>query len=225
MQLIKPYFEVYELPTANTVMARIERAGRVCYKSEDKITEDSAAKFCANIVKSGHDSVLEHSSITVKFVCDRGVSHELVRHRLMSPSQESTRYCNYTRKGIVFILPPWVDIPPGEYGPSNFNTVPYHPWYASLLQAEAVYNDLINIRKWTPQQARTVLPNSLKTEVVVTANVREWRHIFRMRTGAGVHPQMAELMVPLLRLFTLHMPILFEDIKPSDKWIEFSKGG
>lgn len=220
MQLIKPYFEIYELPSANTVMARIELAGRVCYKSEEKITEDSAAKFCANIVKSGHDSVLEHSNITVKFVCDRGVSHELVRHRLMSPSQESTRYCNYARKGITFVIPPWVHIQPGVYDKDNYQSVPFTPWYNAMLVAEASYNILIE-KGWTPQQARSVLPNSLKTEVVVTANVREWRHIFRMRTGAGVHPQMAELMVPLLRVFTIHAPILFEDIKASDKWVEF----
>jgi thymidylate synthase (FAD) len=156
--------------------------------------------------------------MTVKFVIDRGVSHELVRHRLCAFSQESTRYCNYAKKGVVFILPPWVNLPTGEY-PAGFldsslvNTMDdaAYSWLRLIRESEDTYLSLLKFG-WTPQQARSVLPNSLKTEIVVTANFREWRHIFKMRTAQGAHPQMREVMIPLLKQVKRDIPVVFEDL-------------
>lgn len=150
------------------ILKRIEPAGRICYKSEDRITDESAENFVRMLIERGHESVLEHESITVRFVCDRGVSHEIVRHRIASFSQESTRYCNYSgnRFGnqITFIKPCFLDEGTGGY----------KLWKQAMFVAEKEYFELLN---WgcTPQEARSVLPNSTKTEIVMTANLREWR--------------------------------------------------
>lgn len=206
MYLIKPKYEIVTPLDRVSVLKSLEQIGRVCWKSEDKITDDSAPKFCAMILGKNHLSVIEHISMTVRFIVDRGVSHELVRHRLCSFSQESTRYCNYAKKGVVFIIPPWVDLQEGEYNhirnyvdmDDEETRVPYttQTWLLSLLDVESEYNALIE-GGWTAQQARTVLPNSLKTEIVVTANLREWRHIFSLRCDPSAHPQMREVMIPL----------------------------
>jgi thymidylate synthase (FAD) len=183
----------------------IELAGRTCYKSEDKITPESADAFIAKIKNFKHESVLEHGSITVRFVVDRGVSHELVRHRLASFSQESTRYCNYGKDKFgneITVIQPYfwkVD------GPA------YTRWMWSCEQAETCYFDLLNKEGATPQEARCVLPNSLKTEVVMTANPREWRHVFAVRCHRDAHPQMREVMIPLHKEFADHWPALFGD--------------
>ena len=210
MILIKSSFEMI---TVNANIEMIEKAGRVCYKSESKITDQSSRKFIQSIIKSGHESVIEHSSITVKIICDRGVTHEIVRHRLASYSQESTRYCNYSG-GVTFIIPPWVNIEPGEYKYDE----PLHSgdngaiiWAQSMWKAEADYQALLN-RGWTPQQARSVLPNSLKTEIVMTCNLREWRHFFKLRTAKQAHPQMREITIPMLAQFKILVPIIFDDI-------------
>lgn len=181
----------------------IEMAGRTCYKSEDGITSDSARKFVAKIAKRGHFSVIEHAVMTVRFICDRGVTHELVRHRLCSFSQESTRYCNYSKQKfgggqLTFIIPPWVDLEPGEYhelGPNPLKEGDAD-WFRAMSYAEECYLRLIDLG-WSPQQARSVLPNSLKTEIVTTANFREWEHIFQLRCASAAHPQMREMMIPL----------------------------
>lgn len=185
----------------------IELAGRTCYKSEDKITDGSAHEFIEKIKNFKHESVLEHGSITVRFVVDRGVSHELVRHRLASFSQESTRYCCYAKdkfgKEITVIEPCfWADVHEGKY----------MAWHYACKQAEESYFDLLK-RGATAQEARSVLPNSLKTEVVMTANPREWRHVFAVRTHRDAHPQMREVMVPLLGQFAMRWPSLFGDIE------------
>jgi thymidylate synthase (FAD) len=216
MQLIKPYYQI-EGVYGNT--QQIEKFGRVCYKSEDKITQDSSDIFTKKIINSGHESVLEHSSLSVRFVVDRGFSLELVRHRLCAFSQESTRYCNY-KSGVVFIIPLWLDIEPGEYkittnlpllklGKPDFEKL---IWFDSMLRCERDYLDLLD-KGWKPQQARTILPNSLKTEIVCTTNFREWRHIFSLRTSQKAHPQMREIMIPLLKDVQLQIPIIFDDIK------------
>lgn len=296
MKLIKPYFEIWEQPAGlEGVYKQIEKVGRVCYKSEDKITEDSAKPFVDRMIKSGHGAMLEHGTVylefhvkdpsevgeeeyhsqqselnklisryannkysiikvnhyydtvfittnyrvliennwlkdlkyiceptvfhekrvTVHFVCDRGVSHEFVRHRVMSFAQESTRYCNYSKgkfgNGLTFIQPSWItldkEIAPinelcllsGQYDRENPNL----RYLASLVDANYAYLLLLN-KGWTPQQARAVLPNSLKTELVVTGFISDWNHFFDLRargTTGAPHPQAKELAEPLMREF------------------------
>lgn len=200
----------------------IERAGRTCYKSEDKIVPGSATKFVGMVCKRNHESVLEHASISVRFICDRGVSHELVRHRIASFSQESTRYCNYgsDKKGITFIIPPWTEIEPSEITENNiteFLTNAHEnlnindiQWVRNMLHCENEYNTHLD-NGWKPEQARCVLTNSLKTEIVVTANLREWKHIFKLRTASAAHPQMRELMLPLQERLVRDLPEIFNN--------------
>lgn len=156
--------------------------------------------------------------ITVKFVCDRGVSHQLVRHRLCSFAQENTKYCNYGKdEHVQFIIPCWNKTTEGIYkqtaDPNLIRDIgePQYTWVKAMYQAELNYNKLIE-DGWSPQQARSVLPNSLKTEINVSANIREWREIFRQRTANAAHPQMRELMRPLLDEFKSKIPLLFDDI-------------
>ena len=285
MKLIKPYFEIWEQPTGlEEVYKQIERVGRVCYKSEDKITEDSAKPFVDRMIKSGHGAMLEHGTMylqffwagtvcqqcnqtapnklldryagnkysivhyhgndvyvttnfrvlvennwlddlkyiceptvfhekraTVHFVCDRGVSHEFVRHRVMSFAQESTRYCNYSKdkfgNELTFIQPCWLDDERLKlYGP--YHTIirdksPESIFIANLNNAERDYLDLISLG-WKPQEARAILPNSLKTELVVTGFTSDWNHFFDLRargTTGAPHPQAKELAEPLMREF------------------------
>lgn len=188
-------------------LEEIERIGRVCYKSEDKIMQGSAEKFVRMLIKRGHESVLEHNHLSVRFVCDRGVSHELVRHRLASFSQESTRYCDYSddekhESGITFIRPCFIEKDSDEY----------HAWVLAMKNAEASYYYMCKTLNLKPEAARCVLPNSLKTEVVMSANYREWRHFFKLRTALAAHPQMRELTVPLLRDLQTRIPVVFDDI-------------
>lgn len=200
----------------------IERAGRTCYKSEEKIgclTEGSAPRFVKMLIKRGHEAIIEHGSATVKFITNRGVTHELVRHRVASFGQESTRYVNYGGKEMEFIRPVWcasdceamnamqgglqVFIPPDEA-----------VFLYACATAVGSYKRLLD-GGWRPEQAREVLPNSLKTEIVVTANYREWRHIFKLRalgTTGKPHPQMQALMLPVLEEFKAKLPALFGDL-------------
>lgn len=214
MKLIKPSYEILT-PIDVNLLKDIERAGRTCYKSEDKITETSAKDFIKMIIKSGHESVIEHKSISVLFICDRGVSHELVRHRLCSFSQESTRYCNYSKdqfdNQLTFIIPSWFNSSKIEKMNFNILSTSEGIWCDSMASSEIDYHNLIE-EGWLPQQARSVLPNSLKTEIVVTANLREWRTIFKQRTSIKAHPQMRELMIPLLKDLKYLIPIIFDDI-------------
>ena len=212
MKIINPSFEILSPVDGQAILQHIERCGRVCYKSEDKITDTSAQTFVGSIIKRGHEAVLEHASVTVKFVVDRGVSHEIVRHRLAAYCQESTRYCNYSKDGfggqVTFIQPNFLDR--GTRG--------WELWVLACEQAEKAYFDLLN---WgcSPQEARAVLPNSLKTEVVMTANLREWRHFFKLRTAPAAHPQMREVTIPLLRRMQELIPVVFDDIKlPAKDW-------
>lgn len=289
MKLIKPSFEIREQPPGlEGVYKQIEGVGRVCYKSEDKITEDSAKPFVDRMIKSGHGTMLEHGTvylkvfnvienselidkyksnkysvvkegtevynchgdilygsckcittnyrvlvengwlddlkyickptefhekrITVHFVCDRGVSHEFVRHRVMSFAQESTRYCNYSKdkfgNELTFIIPCWIkDLEEKSY----LAHAEYHhtkedaskQWYDVCMNSEFVYEDLIRLG-WKPQEARAVLPNSLKTELVVTGFTSDWNHFFDLRargTTGAPHPQAKELAEPLMKEF------------------------
>ena len=186
----------------------IERAARVCYKSEDRISEDgsSARKLVQSLINNGHEAMLEHQSLSVLFVCDRALSHELVRHRLASFAQESQRYCNYSLDKfdgeITFVQPWWMD---------EEDDVGYHYWETTCEEAEKAYFSLLNYG-YSPQQARGVLPNCTKTEIVVTANYREWRHIFKLRTDKAAHPDMRHMMTKLLTDVKQLIPIVFDDI-------------
>lgn len=205
MKIISPFFEIM---TSNTtdILKNIELAGRVCYKSEGLITENSAESFIRRIIKSGHESVIEHETITVKIICDRGVTHEIVRHRIASYSQESTRYCNYSQEKfgneLTFIKPIfWSE-----------DSQEYKVWEKQMQLIEDSYLNLIQLGA-TPEQARSILPNSLKTEIVVTMNLREWRHFFRLRTSKRAHPQMREVSIPLFQKLCEMLPSFFDDIQ------------
>lgn len=287
MRLIKPSFEIWDQQEGlEGVYKQIERAGRVCYKSEDKITENSAKEFVERMIKSGHGAMLEHGTvylhgsdnfagglhlnnykkspysrvniihnfmtgtdhiyittnyrvlvendwledlkyvckpteyhakrITVKFICDRGVSHEFVRHRVFSFAQESTRYCNYSKdkfQGVTYIQPPWLDVDISNEDGSKFNDVYTDIYLHTLTAAENAYLDLLKQwdnkvpdkrfksgyknNPWTPQQARAVLPNSLKTELVMTGFTKDWEDFFKLRDAGSAHPQARELAHPL----------------------------
>ena len=205
MKIIEPSVELAQDLDAAEIMRHIERAGRVCYKSESNISDTSAEKFIANIIKSGHESVIEHVSITFKIICDRGVSHEIVRHRLASYSQESSRYCDYSGDKfggeLTFIKPCfWND------GDEN-----YLLWKKTMGQLEEIY---LTMRKngAKPEEARSILPNSLKTELFMTANLREWRHFLKLRTSKRAHPQMRQIAIQIYEILNSKLPIIFSDI-------------
>jgi len=187
----------------------IEKAGRTCYKSEDMITDESHIKFVDKLLHTyHHESVIEHSSMTVVFVNDRGVSHEEVRHRLCAFSQESTRYINYTKENKGGECS-FIDIKQHLKNPN----VTLGIWMDAMQYAENAYKAMIDAGE-SPQIARSVLPNSLKTELVVTTNFREWRHIFKLRTSKAAHPQIREVMNPLLLELKSIVPVIFDDINP-----------
>lgn len=203
LEIIKPSFVIESDIDSIRILKDLERYGRVCYKSEHLITEESAKDFIRRILESGHESVIEHVSITVRVICDRGVTHEIVRHRIGSYSQESTRYCNYCKKGAQFIYPLFF------IGDEE----KYKLWYSAMEACEKAYNGLMTAGA-TPQQARSVLPNSLKTEIVITYNLREWRHFFRLRCSKAAHPQMQEVACAMLKEFKERIPVIFDDINP-----------
>jgi thymidylate synthase (FAD) len=214
MRLIKPSYEILTPINGMEILSFLEKAGKTCYKSESTITDESCVRFCKNILNRNHESVIEHINISVKFITDRGVLAELTRHRLASYSVESTRYVSYKQKGLTFIIPPWCDINPGDYEynqPLNTKDINSIKWVKALWGAEFYYLDLIT-SGWQPQQARSVLPNSLKTEIVTTVNLREWRHIFKLRTASTAHIQIQEIMKPLLSELKTKIPIIFDDI-------------
>lgn len=205
MRIIEPSFEILDEINGEELLKKIEKIGRVCYKSESKITQDSARKFIANIIKSGHESVIEHEKISVRIICDRGVTHEIVRHRIASYSQESTRYCNYANekfgKELTLIKPIfWAE-----------DSEEYKCWFETMQKIEDSYNYLIE-KGVKPQEARSLLPNSLKTEIIVTMNLREWRHFFKLRTSLRAHPQMREIACAILDEFKKRIPVVFDDI-------------
>ena len=206
MKTITPCFAIESKIDSQEILRQIELAGRTAYKSEDKITNDSAESFVKMILDRGHLSVIEHYSITVRIICDRGVSHEIVRHRLASYTQESTRYCNYAKGKFgneITVIKPcfW-----------NENSEKYKIWEQTIEQIENAYNKLIELGS-TPQEARSILPNSLKTEIVMTMNLREWHHFFTLRTSKAAHPQMREVAIPLLQEFKKRVPIVFDSIQ------------
>jgi len=240
MKIVEQSYEIISLP--KNLLQRIEIAGRTCYKSEDKIgctmpqyvSEDvdfcsgigkgcddtechyhTSHKFTKMLLDRGHHAILEFGDITVRFITNRGVTHELVRHRIgVSYAQESTRYVRYAGQ-MEFIRPVWcnenmIDMAWSELRKTRFLS-PEFNWLHACYQAEIAYSNLIN-EGWRPEQAREVLPNSLKTEIVVKGNIREWRHIFQLRCSKNAHPQIRALMILLLNELKQRLPIVFDDI-------------
>ena len=217
MIAIKPSAEIISGKNYHQMLENIERIGRVCYKSEDAIHPGSAEQFIRNIITRGHESVIEHESISVRVVCDRGVSHEIVRHRIASYSQESTRYCNYTRDkfGSQLVC---IDIATGfRYNLEDpADRKKYDIWTKAMEAAEGFYFQLIEAGA-RPEEARSVLPNSLKSEIVMTMNLREWRHFLRLRSSKRAHPQIAEIASALLEEFSARYPVFFADLRDADQ--------
>ena len=211
MKLIHAGYEILTPIDGLTELKAIELAARVCYKSEAAITEDgeSAKKLIRRLIESGHEAMLEHSFLSVKFTVDRGVTHELIRHRLCSFAQESTRYCNYSGEkfghDVRFVIPYFFEERSREDKPEQLAL-----WAEACLSAEKAYFDLLQ-NGATPQEARTVLPNSTAADIVVTANFREWRHILKLRTAKDAHPQMREVMCPLGTELQRRIPVIFDD--------------
>lgn len=206
MRIIAPSTEILTPLDGDAILKHIELCGRVCYKSENRITPESAENFVRGIIALKHEAVLEHYSFSVRFIVDRGVSHEIVRHRLASYCQESTRYCNYSGDRFgneITVIKPYF-LTEGTNG--------YKKWAEACETAEREYFTLL---EWgcTPQEARAVLPNSLKTELIMTANLREWRHFFKLRTSPAAHPQMYEVTIPLLKEVQEKIPVVFEDLE------------
>ena len=206
MRIIAPSTEILTPLDGETILRHLELCGRVCYKSENRITPESAENFVRGIIALKHEAVLEHYSFSVRFIVDRGVSHEIVRHRLASYCQESTRYCNYSGDRFgneITVIKPYF-LTEGTNG--------YKKWAEACETAEREYFTLL---EWgcTPQEARAVLPNSLKTELIMTANLREWRHFFKLRTSPAAHPQMYEVTIPLLKEVQEKIPVVFEDLE------------
>jgi thymidylate synthase (FAD) len=221
IEIIKPSFEILTPIDGDEILLSLERAARTCYKSEDKITTGSATKLVKRLICDlKHESVIEHVSLSVRFICDRGVTHEMVRHRIAAFSQESTRYVNYSKKGMQFILPPWVDDSfLGVWDTERWESLDVlsndvcQDWLAAM-QCAADYYSIALEKGWKPQHARSVLPNSLKTEIVMSANLREWRHVFNLRTSQAAHPQIREVMIPLLLELQSKIPVIFDNIEP-----------
>ena len=222
MNILNPSFEILTPISEGGIeeLKHIEKIGRVCYKSEGNITEDgeSAKKFVKMLINRGHEAMIEHSSLSVKFVVDRGISHELVRHRIASFAQESTRYVNYSldkfgneinvidiRNGII------LDNKMKNMDARTIELI-INEWLLAMEDAEKHYMKMIELGA-TPQIARSVLPNSTKTEITITANYREWRNFFKLRVPNTAHPQMREVTIPLLNELKSMLPIIFDDIE------------
>lgn len=205
MRIVTPTAHIEGNFDGEALLKQIELAGRTCYKSEDKIADGSAEKFVRGLIKRGHLAVIEHGAITVRFITDRGVTHEIVRHRIAAYCQESTRYCNYSKdqfdNEISCIVPTSI----------STDSKAYEIWCSAMRTAEADYFAMLEAG-CTPQQARAVLPNSLKTELVMTANPREWRHFFDLRCAPAAHPDIRYVALNLLAEFHEKIPVLFDDL-------------
>jgi thymidylate synthase (FAD) len=221
MKIINPGYEILTPINTDDILRLIEKAGRTCYRSEDKISKYSHIDLIKNLIRRGHESVLEHFNISILFICNRGFSHELVRHRIASYSQESTRYCNYSQekfgKEITVIRPWWSRSLDGikEYLKWDKHIATtgagYDIWKALMKKSELSYFDMLG-QGYGPQEARGVLPIDLKTEIIITTNLREWRYILKLRTSVAAHPSMQELMKPLLKELQERLPVIFNDL-------------
>lgn len=221
MRLIKPSYEILNKSHLQDMPKLIERVARTCYQSEGLITDESYKKMIQKLIDRGHEAMIEFGDLIVRFTVDRGVSHELVRHRLASFAQESTRYCNYTSEKfdghITFIIPPWFkNITEGIYFENTIiesgkYSMEETTWLLAMLDSERAYNTLIEMGE-QPQQARAVLPNSLKTVINMKQDFRSWRNFFKLRVAPTAHPQMREETRPLLDEVKTLVPVVFDDI-------------
>ena len=211
MNIIRPYVYLRKAELDRNKLLNVEYAARLCYKSEGKMTDEPNETFLRNIITRNHESVLEHEKVTVYFVVDRGVTHEIVRHRVGSYSQESTRYCNYSNDKFGNEI---TVIEPFYYKNDESN---YKVWKECCETIEKAYVNLLETS--TPQDARSILPNSLKTEIAVTYNLREWRHFFRLRCDKSAHPQMQEVTIPLLLEFKKHFSPVFDNITYNEEFL------
>lgn len=244
MKIVRPYATILmgEDHLHNLALQQIEYAARVSHRSEDLQTETSAEKFIRAVVLGHGDwSVVEHVSVSVEMLVDRGITHEIVRHRIASYTQESTRFVNYAKKMLPSFIYPIPEIE-CEYCLSgnepSFNLqgewshgfdleikCPYNLfWLSSIKSSEMMYQNLL-LSGWRPQEARSVFPNALASKIIITMNLRSWRHFFLMRTTKEAHPQMRQVVIPLLKEFQELIPVLFEDIIPESRQVEnISKG-
>ncbi len=205
MEIVNPKVEILDNVDEITVLKKIEACGRVCYKSENLTTDDSCYKFVEKIIERGHEAVLEHVNISCKFICDRGVMAELTRHRIASFCVESSRYCNYSKdkfsNNISVVRPQ--NIKP--------NTEAEQLWKKSCEFSEETYMQMLKVGV-SPEIARSVLPTCLKTEIIMTANLRQWRNVLKLRTSNAAHPDMRFIMNSLLCTFKSKLPTIFQDI-------------
>lgn len=228
MKIIKPYTEIYNArgeaytrEDGESALRLIELAGRVCYKSESRIGDGTAESFVANIIRRGHESVLEHAGLAVRFVCGRAIAQQITRHRIPSYSMESQRYCNYAEEKfgdqITVIEPLFFD--PHERAAYDSAMTRYAPkyeiWHDAIESCEYAYKNLLE-RGATPQEARAVLPNCTKTELIMTVNFRGWRQFLKTRTASGVDPELRYLTIPLLKRLKDLIPVVFDDVGSMD---------
>lgn len=221
MRTVEASVEFINPPEYAVVLDTIERVGRTCYKSEDKMTEFSAEDFVRRLIKRGHEAMIEHGSVTLRFINDRGVSHEEVRHRIASFGQESTRYCNYSTDKFNGEVT-YIDIERGMELDATVSKLPFevklaiiHEWMVACLDAERHYLRMLELGA-TPQIARSVLNNSTKTEICITMNFREWRHFIRLRNDPTAHPQMREVAQQVLDMLYEKYPVFFEEFVKED---------
>lgn len=230
MRLIKPRVEILDRIDGDQVIADITTAARTCYKSEDVRTKEKDKALVKRLIESKHEAMLEFSDVTVKFTTSIGITREIIRHRLSSFANESTRYCNYNKdkfnSEITFIIPSYLDIPEGNYTywdsdwvdmdkmkiqlpADDKNTV--SNWLFALNHAETTYQILSN-KGWKAEQAREVLPMSTKSELCMKANLREWRHFFELRCSTAAHPDIRVLALDLLKQMHEKIPVIFDDL-------------
>lgn len=198
MKIVKEKVEIVDRINGQKILEKLEKIGRVSHKSEDKISKGSAEKFIKKLIQLKHESVLEHEKITVKIICDRGISHEIVRHRIASYTQESTRYCAY--KELEIILPEEI----------RKNKKAKELFLNQMKQIEESYLSLLKLGI-SPEISRNILPHALKTEIYCTFNLREWRHIFELRCSASAHSQIRRIFLEILRIFQKKIPVIFDD--------------
>jgi len=206
VKIVKPYAKIIESELLAGALARVEHAARISHRSEDETSANTEKFIRAVVLQHGDWSVTEHVSASVEFMVDRGITHEIVRHRIAAYTQESTRFVNYAKK-----MPPTFICPnEGEPDPE---------WVAAIEQSEASYRALL-AKGWRPQEARSVLPNAISSKIVMTCNLRSWRHFFLMRTSKEAHPQMRQVTIPLLAEFQRLVPVLYEDIVPESRQVD-----
>ena len=219
MRILKPQHVIIgkDQIEGHKILKHIEKIARTCYKSEDLINDESAEKMIKKLIKMNHLAMIEHASVSVLFTCDRGVTHEIVRHRVASYAQESTRYVNYSKDKFGNEIG-YIDIAGGIALDTKMKDLPVETidviiseWHQACIDAEKHYMKMLELGA-TPQIARSVLNNSTKSDINVTMNLREWRHFFELRCDAPAHPQMRELVIPLLKEMSEVIPIVFDDL-------------